>query len=946
MSRIPTSARSTPSSPTKSQQRPLSRTAGTPSRSRAAASPTPTPTLRGSASVKNLRSGGPSKASAKKPAEEPPLPIKPQLSIKEQIALKRAEAQKAKAAQGKGSGGGLDLGGLEDALPVQPQEDVLDLGRWSVKETIERGRSSGAINLASRALPCLPSALFEIHLGIKPEPLKSVPVEPPITTATADDPVAAAASRRRARQEPSWFEAQDLEVLKAWSNEIIEIQPEINLFGSLKTIDLHNNKLTALPETFADLTALTILDLSHNNLTSLPTNFWALPALTTLNLSHNHLTSLPFSKPFKAEGSTPLGRIVDPRGDWYGVDVVRASKPLPKLSSLDVSHNRISASSIDHGEGAQWLPEGVTKVNLSYNPLGRSVDLIRALSRLSGLQELNMEHADIGNDSFPVDLLPPSPTPFPRLSVFSLEETNVTKPAIEASFLRSTLGKEIDFEVTNEPPKSGILRVIVGKRIVKEPWEIEAERRAKARGARHTPSPATVESDDFWGTSLGSSDRSKTASSNRNLTTTQNPVAAASTSNLTPKRDVQKEPWEIDAEQGLLTEGAKRRARALAAAAAASPSIPEPSVSAPRSPSKSSRQTNGQIEKEPWEIEAEQGLLTAGGRRRARAAAMAASLSVSDSSPTTSQASSTAVSPTAPSHHANGNGHAPSSAMSDPRYYDAANQTLTLPPSVAPSKGIHARSFSLAPARSAFGAISISSSDLALAIPTPTLPLASIFTQSYASTLKVLVLSNRRMDPSFSLPAEAEQGPFLPVLEELTMENCNLGDTVPVSRNPEDPAAPRTNEALLPLLARLFPSLRTLDLSYNHLTNAALSGDILSSLILAYDGNAEHNDGGASPLKMGLRHLRLRGNKLTDLDGFLSVTQLFKGHKDGRDVPSWKLEELDVRDNEITKLTPELGLLPLDVLLVDGNVFRVPPRRVWEREGTKGLLSWLRGRME
>lgn len=25
--------------------------------------------------------------------------------------------------------------------------------------------------------------------------------------------------------------------------------------------------------------------------------------------------------------------------------------------------------------------------------------------------------------------------------------------------------------------------------------------------------------------------------------------------------------------------------------------------------------------------------------------------------------------------------------------------------------------------------------------------------------------------------------------------------------------------------------------------------------------------------------------------------------------------------------------------------FRVPPRRVWEREGTKGLLAWLRARV-
>lgn len=26
--------------------------------------------------------------------------------------------------------------------------------------------------------------------------------------------------------------------------------------------------------------------------------------------------------------------------------------------------------------------------------------------------------------------------------------------------------------------------------------------------------------------------------------------------------------------------------------------------------------------------------------------------------------------------------------------------------------------------------------------------------------------------------------------------------------------------------------------------------------------------------------------------------------------------------------------------------FRIPPRRIWEREGTKGLLSWLRGRLD
>ena len=96
---------------------------------------------------------------------------------------------------------------------------------------------TGALNLASRALPCLPAALFEIHLGIKPEPLRLVPDEPPITTGTSDD---VSTSRRRggSSNSPTWYEAQDLEVLKAWSNEILEIQPEISMFGSLKTIDV------------------------------------------------------------------------------------------------------------------------------------------------------------------------------------------------------------------------------------------------------------------------------------------------------------------------------------------------------------------------------------------------------------------------------------------------------------------------------------------------------------------------------------------------------------------------------------------------------------------------------------------------------------------------------------------------------------------------------------
>ena len=41
-----------------------------------------------------------------------------------------------------------------------------------------------------------------------------------------------------------------------------------------------------------------------------------------------------------------------------------------------------------------------------------------------------------------------------------------------------------------------------------------------------------------------------------------------------------------------------------------------------------------------------------------------------------------------------------------------------------------------------------------------------------------------------------------------------------------------------------------------------------------------------------------------------------------------------------------MSIVVFDAGLCSFYSFRVPQRRVWEREGTKGLLSWLRGRIE
>lgn len=836
MSRIPQV--STP----RSQARPAVKTTltATTSRSRASSPSKPPAGTSSPVSTPRLRTKSIPKSPSKSvrrasPEEEIPIPKAPALSIKEAIALKRAEAKKA-TAKSITTDTSLDTFD-EDAIPGSPptkkhEDDALELGRWSVKETIERARSTGSLNLASRLLPCLPSALFEIHLGITPDPLESVVQEPPITSAESSS------KRPTQRSGPAWFEAQDLQVLKAWCNEIAEIQHEISLFGSLKVVDLHQNKISALPDTFADLTALTTLDLSHNSLTSLPRNIWTLPTLSHLNLSHNALTSLPFGEPF-GDGTTRSAKgDTWSTGGFFGPVITRATIPLPRLSDLDVSFNKLTASAIDYNN----LPSALTKFDLSSNPISsgnaESPSLLRALGSLKQLKVLRFSYATITDDAFPASLTSGDEAGvFPALGMLDLEETQATTGGVHQAL--SGLKQTLLFDFTKDEPPEGMLRIAVGKKVVKEPWEIEAESRARHRSGRSQSSD--------WVDSL--------------VTETQ------------PAQDQGKEPRGV--EHDLFVEGVRR-------------------------PSRTARLVVSDS-------------ATARPERK-------------DDSPASSQCSSVPGSCTSQSSFVN---------LSNMQYFNGGSQTLTLPPLAPPSRS-HTRSFSLA--APTLGS-SLSKGKIDIALPTPTLPLTVISAQPFAQTLQTLVLSNRKLDLSVALPPSTSDSgsPLLPALEELVLDGCGLGDTVAVTHQGEDSLStpPKSTEALLPLLTRLFPGLRTLDLTYNFLTSSALRKDVLAGLIMASPQD--------TPARKGLRHLRLRGNRITDLDGFRELAEVFKGH---RVLSDWKLEELDLRDNEVAKLPPELGLLPLDVFLVDGNVFRIPQRKVWEREGTKGLLSWLRGRLE
>src|SRR5262245_44882191 len=88
---------------------------------------------------------------------------------------------------------------------------------------------TGSLDLSSRELTRIPTYLFVSHLEVNPEPLKLAPPE-------VVEPEAPEKVKKRAAR----YEQEDLSILKAWNNQLVELQPELSLFGSLKVVDVSN----------------------------------------------------------------------------------------------------------------------------------------------------------------------------------------------------------------------------------------------------------------------------------------------------------------------------------------------------------------------------------------------------------------------------------------------------------------------------------------------------------------------------------------------------------------------------------------------------------------------------------------------------------------------------------------------------------------------------------
>ncbi|EIW70192.1 hypothetical protein TREMEDRAFT_29917, partial [Tremella mesenterica DSM 1558] len=118
-------------------------------------------------------------------------------------------------------------------------------------------------------------------------------------------------------------------------------------FGGLKVLDFKGNKLSSLPDSFADLLRLTTVDLSYNDFTSIPSSLLLLPALQVLDLSHNQITSINFSSPVE-----PSQDGLDYGAGFLSTSFSRAQNkgPLkiwPVLRNLNLGHNLIANEGLE-----------------------------------------------------------------------------------------------------------------------------------------------------------------------------------------------------------------------------------------------------------------------------------------------------------------------------------------------------------------------------------------------------------------------------------------------------------------------------------------------------------------------------------------------------------------------------------------------------------------------
>ena len=173
-----------------------------------------------------------------------------------------------------------------------------------------------------------------------------------------------------------------LTTLDLADNRLTALPGDLGSLTTLTTLDLSGNALTGeAPDSIGDLTALTTLDLSGNRFTDIHADFNALTALTTLDLSDNRLAAANFADIATAISAMTALTSLDLSGnaDLSG-SIPAALLTLTALESLDLSGTGVCVNPATETTVETWLAAiraqtgGVARVATCGTPAAPSFD--------------------------------------------------------------------------------------------------------------------------------------------------------------------------------------------------------------------------------------------------------------------------------------------------------------------------------------------------------------------------------------------------------------------------------------------------------------------------------------------------------------------------------------------------------------------------------------------
>lgn len=513
-------------------------------------------------------------------------------------------ATRQKSGQNTSSGGSGGNDGNEMGLYQRPEGELLF-----------KSCTSGRLNMSSRmpALQRIPSSVFTLLDGEAPQWYEDL----------ADE-----ASRR------PWYEREDLRTFSAANGEIEDVDARLADFRALVRIELQNNRIPGLPVEMFQLVNLTSLNLSRNSLSSVPPCLLALDSLIELDLSHNQITTLwaddDVAHARDSRREWDEDNADEEGGVWAGLiarmgsptkrarpappTVSQRGQPMRSLRHLNLASNRLANASVGLKSGDFTWPPALTDLDLSDNGL-RGPFPLSFVGRLKDLSKLSLGGNGISDEVFRQDAerdtvtQPFGPTFFASLTILELHRCDIDDLAkLEAIFGSrrtrfpgdserignkdipravspaakgvaaktlarvTTAANKPEVDVDAQPPALAV--VLEGNPLREETFKRKYGM-AKSRGqssastqsqpaAQAAPAPSAQPSRTAQRASAALTAEAGFARSNLS-DPVKNTPSASQIRPQSPSKQPAKEAWETQADAGLLTEGGRRRARAEAA---------------------------------------------------------------------------------------------------------------------------------------------------------------------------------------------------------------------------------------------------------------------------------------------------------------------------------------------------------------------------------------------